>query len=78
MASGADWLGYIYAQEHHIPVLKFPANWALYGKSAGFIRNIQMLDEAKPELVVAFPGGAGTAHTVREAKLRKIPVMEVS
>lgn len=31
-----------------------------YGKAAGAIRNQQMLDEGKPDLVVAFKGGRGT------------------
>jgi hypothetical protein len=36
-----------------------------------------MLDQGKPEVVVAFPGGRGTADMVRRAKLAKILVVEV-
>jgi hypothetical protein len=41
-ASGADSLGEKYAKENNIPLKLFPANWELYGKSAGYKRNYQM------------------------------------
>jgi len=59
-AKGADSLGEEYAKYFNIPVEIYPANWKRYGKSAGYKRNQQMLDEGKPDLVVAFPGGTGT------------------
>ena len=37
-----------------------------------------MLDEGKPDLVVAFPGGRGTAHMTRIARGAGIEVIEVS
>ncbi len=46
-----------------------------YGKSAGSIRNQQMIDEGKPDLVVAFPGGFGTKDMVRRAKKHNIEVI---
>ena len=46
----------------------YEAQWDKYGKAAGAIRNQQMLDEGKPELVVAFPGGRGTEDMVNRAK----------
>lgn len=33
-------------------ILEFPAEWDKFGKSAGVIRNRQMLDEGKPDLVI--------------------------
>jgi predicted Rossmann-fold nucleotide-binding protein len=41
------------------------------------MRNQRMIDEGKPDLVVAFPGGSGTADMVRRAKRASIEVMEV-
>lgn len=51
------------------------ADWDRHGKRAGFVRNIAMLNEG-PKRVLAFHWGAsnGTAHTIREAIKRGIPV----
>jgi hypothetical protein len=38
-----------------------------FGRSGGPKRNQQMLEEGKPDLVLAFPGGRGTADMVRRA-----------
>ena len=53
-ARGADKLSAEVAKGLHISVLLFPADWTKYGKAAGVIRNQQMLDEGKPNLVLAF------------------------
>lgn len=42
------------------------ADWEKHGRAAGPIRNKRML-EWKPDLVVAFPGGSGTANMVKLA-----------
>lgn len=47
---------------------EYEAQWNLYGKKAGYLRNIQMLKEGKPDLVIAFPGGKGTAMMVDIAR----------
>ena len=67
-AQGADKLAGLWARKRKIPNLKFPAKWSVYGRSAGPIRNKQMLAEGKPDLVVAFPGGRGTANMVEQAR----------
>ena len=54
-----------YARENDIPCRDFPAEWQRYGRSAGYRRNQRMLDERKPDLVVAFPGGRGTENMVK-------------
>ena len=46
----------------------FLSDWNTRGRAAGPIRNQQMLDEGKPDLVVAFPGGRGTADMVRRTR----------
>ena len=51
---GADRAGRIAAEGLGIPVEPYPADWDQYGKSAGPIRNRQMLKEGKPDLVLAF------------------------
>ncbi len=59
-ARGADSLGKFWAQINRLPHKAFPADWDEYKKRAGYLRNQQMLDEGKPDLVVAFPDGKGT------------------
>lgn len=51
-AKGADSLGRDWAHNHNIPVVEFPAEWNIYGKAAGFIRNQKMGDYA--DYLVAF------------------------
>lgn len=60
-----------------IEVVTYKADWETYGRAAGPIRNQQMLEDGKPDLVVAFPGGAGTADMVRRALEKGIEVYEV-
>ena len=76
-AHGADRLGERFAKANNCELLVFPADWNKFGKAAGFIRNQQMIDEGKPDLVVALPGGRGTADMVRRAKKHGIEVAEV-
>lgn len=51
--------------------------WELYGRNAGPRRNELMLRDGCPDLVVAFPGGRGTAHMVRVAKEAGVEVIEI-
>jgi UDP-N-acetylmuramoylalanine-D-glutamate ligase len=76
-AIGADFLARVYAKYCHMGEKRFPADWKKYGKAAGHIRNQQMLDEGKPDLVIAFPGGDGTADMVRRARKAGVEVIEV-
>jgi YspA, cpYpsA-related SLOG family len=76
-ASGADFLGKVYAKYVGFTHLEFPADWKQFGKSAGHIRNQQMLDEGKPDLVIAFPGGVGTKDMVARARKAGVEVFEV-
>jgi hypothetical protein len=55
----------------------YEADWATHGKRAGPIRNIKMLDEEKPRVVIAFPGGAGTANMMKIGREAGVPVVEV-
>lgn len=67
-ARGADILGERYAKERGYRVKRFPANWGLYGKQAGFVRNREMLDFAKEKsgILIAFWDGysRGTKNMV--------------
>lgn len=77
-ATGADQLAIDWAKQMQVPYQVWPAKWHLLGKAAGPIRNKQMLNEFQPNVVLAFPGGRGTAHMVRIAKDSGVLVEEVS
>ncbi|WP_292229357.1 SLOG family protein [Brevundimonas sp.] len=75
-ASGADAFAARYAARELIPVESYPADWRKHGRAAGPIRNEQMLREGRPDLVVAFPGGRGTANMVALARGSGVRVIE--
>jgi len=71
-ADGADKLARQWAEARGIEVRTFPADWKKHGPSAGPIRNQQMIDEGKPDLVIAFPGGVGTRDMMSKATKAKL------
>jgi hypothetical protein len=77
-ASGADSLASIWAKAFAHKVESYPADWAKYSKRAGYIRNTQMLNEGKPDLVVAFPGGKGTQMMINLAEAAGVPVVRIN
>ena len=76
-ARGADTLAGEWAEARGIELEKYPADWDGLGRKAGPMRNEQMLSEGKPNLVVAFPGGRGTAHMRRIAEEANVRVNKV-
>lgn len=76
-ARGADSIAEFYAKKMGIPHSIYMADWNTHGKSAGYLRNKQMLDEGKPDLVVAFPGGKGTAMMIKLAEEAGVKVIKV-
>jgi hypothetical protein len=73
-APGADRLGRDWANSRGIPERAFPADWQKLGQIAGPVRNQRMLDEGKPDGVLALPGGRGTADMCRRAEAKNVPV----
>jgi hypothetical protein len=71
---GADKLAGVWADARGIKVKAVPADWKGRGRKAGPERNQQMLVEFKPEVVIAFPGGSGTADMCARAQAAGIPV----
>lgn len=55
----------------------WPAEWDQFGKAAGPIRNRLML-ESGIDLVIAFPGGRGTADLTRRALELGVWVMSIA
>ena len=71
-APGADTFALEWSKKWVFGLRLFPADWKRHGRAAGPIRNQEMLD-AGPDLVIAFPGGRGTADMVRRAKSSRSP-----
>lgn len=74
---GADRMAGFWARKNHIDNIKFSANWKEYGNAAGPIRNAEMLFKGNPDIVIAFPGGKGTANMVQLAKKNNVEVIEI-
>ena len=76
-AEGCDDYASHAAKELGLQTVVCDALWSFHGKAAGPIRNRNMLDLA-PDLVIAFPGGKGTANMVAIAQQAGIPVEIIS
>ena len=75
-ARGADRIAGYWARKNRVENRKFKADWQRDGKAAGPIRNARMLAEGKPDAVLAFPGGRGTADMISRAKDAGLTVWE--
>jgi hypothetical protein len=64
---GADTIANEWAKTKPIKRYISKADWTTYGRAAGPKRNARML-EWNPDVVIAFPGGTGTADMVAKAK----------
>lgn len=74
-ANGADYLAHQVANVLGWKVETFEADWGTHGKKAGPLRNQRMLELGKPDLVVAFEGGRGTADMRERAFLAGIKIV---
>jgi hypothetical protein len=75
-ARGADLIAAEIADSMGREVEAHHADWDTYGRGAGYRRNVDMLISGI-DLVLAFhkDNSRGTAHAIREAKTRLIPVV---
>lgn len=76
-ATGADQIARAWCEHRSVAYDNFPADWKAHGKAAGPMRNQRMIDNGRPDLVLAFPGGRGTADMVRRARAAGIEVCEI-
>ena len=67
-APGADRLAEKWAKEHGKSLTVYPADWLTYGKSAGYIRNADIVKNS--DKIIAFWDGEskGTKHTINLCK----------
>lgn len=73
-AAGADWLAGEWARLCYHGLVTIEADWKKHGNAAGPIRNEQMLTSTKPDMVLAFPGGRGTADMIARARKAGVEV----
>lgn len=76
---GADRLCRAWALAHGVQTLTMEANWSRYGAAAGPRRNAGMVEVGRRlgAVLVAFPGGDGTADCVSRARAAGMGVVEV-
>lgn len=80
-APGADSWANASAEAAPLPIEAYPADWDTYGKRAGYVRNVEMLN-AKPDVVIAFVDkpleeSKGTAMMVDLAMKEGVPTYVV-
>jgi hypothetical protein len=67
-ARGVDTLAEMYASKHNLPIKVWEADWDKFGKSAGPIRNEQVVHDS--DFMVAFKAefSKGTLNAINQAK----------
>jgi hypothetical protein len=73
-AQGVDQLGEAWAYKNNIPVTMYLPEWEEHGKKAGFVRNIQMAQNAEALLAVWDGESKGTKHMIDVARAHNLKV----
>jgi len=75
-ANGADTFAQAWAEKQdRCTSFGVPADWKKHGTRAGPVRNRLMLELGKPDLVIAFEGGAGTRDMTSAAVAAGVRVL---
>jgi len=71
---GADLLAENWARRREVPYVGIPAKFksGVKGRGEGPARNDLMIEAMRPHLVIAFPGGRGTADMVAKARAANV------
>lgn len=93
-ATGADWLARVWAGNNAVNCQSFPAEWENldvanckvkwrqdgkpYNALAGFNRNQEMIEFGEPDLMLAFPGGEGTADMTRRTVAAGVATLRIN
>jgi predicted Rossmann-fold nucleotide-binding protein len=75
-ARGVDRIAGKWARKNGVLEWDFLPEWHRAGTPDGSMRNQRMIAEGAPDLVIAFPGGLGTADMVERAKAAGVEVVE--
>lgn len=67
-AAGVDSLAAAYAKEHNLELVVYAANWREHGKSAGPLRNAQIVARCSHVLALPSSESKGTLDTIQKAQ----------
>jgi hypothetical protein len=73
-ARGVDQLGETWAIANNTPLKRFPADWTKHGKSAGYIRNVEMAENADALIAIWDGVSRGTKHMIDIATQKGLKV----
>lgn len=73
-AQGVDRMGERWAARNSIPCERFPADWKMYGKAAGYLRNLEMAYKADALIALWDGRSRGTKNMICEAQARGLKV----
>lgn len=72
-ARGVDELGERWAEENNTPLECYPADWAKFGRRAGYVRNEQMAQVAEGALILWDGMSPGTKHMINTCEHVNLP-----
>lgn len=73
-ARGVDKLGEEYAEKNDIDIIRYPAEWDKFGKSAGYKRNAIMANNADALLALWDGQSKGAAHMIELAHKKGLKI----
>lgn len=71
-ANGVDKLGETWASVHDVQIERYPANWYLYGRHAGYLRNVEMAENADCCICIWDGKSRGTKMMIDIAKRKRL------
>lgn len=76
-AIGIDSYAKRFAESHNIPLTEYVPQYALYGRRAALLRNVDIVQVA--DMIIAFPTSEsrGTYHALREARRLNKAIIEI-
>lgn len=77
MAQGADRHGWLWARKYGISCLEMPADWQQHGRRAGYLRNVEMAQQATHCIIFWNGSSPGSRHMIRIARNHGLKVMVV-
>lgn len=76
--TGYDEGAFRWAEYHKVILKTVPAPWKMLGMGSGPLRNLYMLEQHKPDLVIVGKGDVGSFHCMKSAIARGIPILDLT